>query len=46
MFTDFGSDLVGLTAFMTPDYRQLVDGREMTRVQQGHDGDDALGSLQ
>ncbi|GEM15601.1 nuclear transport factor 2 family protein [Gluconobacter oxydans] len=116
MFTDFRSDLDGLTAFMTPDYRQLVDGREMnladfrahalalreglssleieilhlvceadraatvhlasatrpsgarsvirvvafyqfrggrlclvdelTRVQQGHDGDDALGSLQ
>ncbi|MFT9221081.1 nuclear transport factor 2 family protein [Gluconobacter oxydans] len=116
MFTDFGSDLDELTAFMTSDYRQLVDGREMnladfrahaqalreglssleieilhlvceadraatvhlasatrpcgarsvirvvafyqfrdgrlclvdelTRVQQGHDGDDALGSLQ
>lgn len=30
MFTDFGSDLDALTAFMTPDYRQLVDGREMT----------------
>ncbi|MFT8325942.1 nuclear transport factor 2 family protein [Gluconobacter oxydans] len=30
MFTDFGSDLDALMAFMTPDYRQLVDGREMT----------------
>ncbi|AAW60101.1 nuclear transport factor 2 family protein [Gluconobacter oxydans] len=30
MFADFGSDLDALTAFMTPDYRQLVDGREMT----------------
>ncbi|WP_408873042.1 nuclear transport factor 2 family protein [Gluconobacter roseus] len=30
MFTDFGSDLDALTAFMTPDYRQLVDGREMS----------------
>ncbi|GBR46904.1 hypothetical protein GRO01_23220 [Gluconobacter roseus NBRC 3990] len=30
MFTDFGSDLDALTASMTPDYRQLVDGREMS----------------
>lgn len=30
MFADFESDLDAVTAFMTPDYRQLVDGREMT----------------
>ncbi|GAP24960.1 hypothetical protein GLF_1842 [Gluconobacter frateurii NBRC 101659] len=29
-FTDFSSDPAALSAFMTPDYRQFVDGREMT----------------
>ncbi|KXV32665.1 hypothetical protein AD940_16740 [Gluconobacter thailandicus] len=30
VFTDFSSDPATLTEFMTPDYRQFVDGREMT----------------
>jgi len=28
-FTDFNADIDTLTSFMTPDYRQLVDGRDM-----------------
>ncbi|ARW11619.1 nuclear transport factor 2 family protein [Acetobacter ascendens] len=29
-FTDFDTDIDALLAFMTPDYRQCVDGHEMT----------------
>ncbi|WP_232309234.1 nuclear transport factor 2 family protein [Gluconobacter cerinus] len=29
-FTDFTSDISGLSNFMTTDYRQFVDGQEMT----------------
>ncbi|KAL2316489.1 SnoaL-like domain-containing protein [Schizosaccharomyces pombe] len=29
-FTDFSTDVESLRGFLTPDYRQLVDGRELT----------------